>query len=324
MATRYYNRITILVLSLLVLACVGIMPRTTFAQMYPLENLPSLDAFGDFVVGPGKQELEINPGESKTIEITVANRMGMDKEFSITVEDMKGSEDPEQTVVLLGSERGPYSIRDYFSFPERVFLVPHAKKARVPVTITIPEDAEPGGYYGSVLFETTTAKTEDKNVGGAAIVSRIGVLFFVTIPGKGEYNGTLETFKVASEKKFFAEGPIPFQLLFRNKGNMHVNPSGSIRITNMIGTPVETLEVEPWFALPGSLRLREVEWNRAALAGRYTATAEIHRGYGNEVDVKTITFWVIPTKPVLLAVLAVFVLFFLVRFIATRFELKRK
>jgi hypothetical protein len=322
MTRTQHNRIANTVLSFFVLASVGCMPTIAKAA-YVSEALPTTEVYSDFVVGPGKVELTLKPGESRTIEVTLANRMGDDREYEVVVEDMKGSNDPEQTVVLLGDDRGPYSLRDSFSVPEWKFMLPHARKARIPVTVSIPENAEPGGYYGSVLFTTTSKKNEDApEQGAAAIVSRIGVLFFVTVPGGQGYEGALESFNTA--QTYFTKGPIPFQMLFRNSGTMHVNPSGEITIKNMIGTQVDTVMVEPWFALPDSLRLREVEWNRKALMGRYTAEAAIKRGYGDQVDRMTLTFWVIPLVPVAIGVGGLFILFFIIRFFATHFEFKRK
>lgn len=323
--TQPYNPTARIVLSILVL--IGMFGAVTVRAQenpYRLETLPSTDVFSDFVVGPGKVELTLNPGESKTVEVMLSNRMGDDRMFEIVVEDMKGSDDPEQTVVLLGDDRGPYSLRDYFTVPSWNFLLPHGKKAIVPITVTMPLDVEPGGYYGSALFSTTSNKPDDMQdtQGGAAIVSRIGVLFFVTVPGDEAYEGKLETF--ATNGGFFFEGPISFQMLFRNTGNLHLNPSGKIKIVNMIGTQVDVITVEPWFSLPQSLRLREVVWDRIVLAGRYTATAEIKRGHGDQVDTMTLTFWVVPWKPVVAGIGAIFVLFFVIRFFATRFEFKRK
>lgn len=321
MSNTTHKRLVHNVLVLFVLVSVGLMPTIATAE-YTMDALPSNEVFSDFVVGPGKVELTLNPGESKTIEVTLANRMGDDRIFDLIVEDMKGSENPEQTVVLLGDDRGPYSLRDYFSVSEWSFMLPHARKAVIPVTVTMPADVEPGGYYGSVLFTTTSKPNENKAQGAAAIISRIGVLFFVTVPGAGNYDGELESFSAKST--YFTEGPIPFQMLFRNRGNMNLNPSGEITIRNMIGTQVDTIEVEPWFALPGSLRLREIEWNRAALMGRYTAEATIKRDYEDRVDTKTVAFWVIPVVPAAAFVAGLFVLFFIIRFFATNFEFKRK
>lgn len=323
--TQPYNRLARIVLSIFVLMSMfGAVSAGAQEAHYRLESLPSTDVFSDFVVGPGKVELSLNPGESKTVEVALSNRMGDDRIFEIVVEDMEGSNDPEQTVVLLGDDRGPYSLRDYFSVASWKFMLPHAKKAIIPVTVTMPQDVEPGGYYGSILFTTTSNKPENMQgaQGGASIISRIGVLFFVTVPGEEAYDGSLESF--STNGNFFLEGPISFQMLFRNKGNIHLNPSGEIKITNMIGTEVDRIPVEPWFALPQSLRLREVTWDRLALAGRYTATAEIKRGYSETVDTMSLTFWVVPWKPIAAGVAGLFVLFFIIRFFATRFEFKRK
>lgn len=318
-------RIARFVLSFFVLAGVCVVP-TAFAQTAPYQTLPlpSQDVFGDFVVGPGKYEVTLNPGESKTVDVTLANRMGDDRTFDIVVEDMKGSTDPEQTVVLLGDDRGPYSLRDYFEIPSVHFDLPHAQKAIIPVTIHIPADAEPGGYYGSVLFTTTSKPNgeQDARQGSTAVISRIGVLFFVRVPGGEVYDGKLESFR--ADDTFYMKGPIAFQMLFRNKGNIHLSPSGSISIKNMLGTEVDNIPVEPWFTLPDSLRLREVAWDRVNLAGRYTATVEIKRGYDDITDTMAVTFWVIPWKPVTVGVGTLFVLFFIIRFFATRFEFKRK
>ena len=91
-----------------------------FVSAYTIETIPGQGVFGDFVAGPGKVELEIKPGESKTVNITVTNRMGDDRFFNLEVEDFTGSNNPEATVVLLGNERGPYSLKDIFHFQKRL------------------------------------------------------------------------------------------------------------------------------------------------------------------------------------------------------------
>lgn len=295
---------------------------------YPVENIGSEEVYGDFVVGPGKVELTIEPGESKTVEVMLTNRMGDEREFVIETEDIKGSDDVEQTVVLLGDDRGPYSLRDYFEIPERGLTLEHAQRARIPVTVQVPENIEPGGYYGTVLFTTVSKKADgsasDGSQGAAAIVSRIGVLFFVTVPGGEAYGGQLERFGTKNNQMFFSRGPIPLQVQFRNTGSMHLDPSGEIEIKNMLGTVVDTVRIEPWFSLPQSLRLREVNWTREVLAGRYTATLTLNRGYGTERDMQTITFWVLPWQPISIGLGSLFILVFVVRFFLSRFELKRK
>jgi len=293
----------------------------------PVDNLGD-EVVGDFVVGPGKIELILEPGESKTVELLVSNRMGDLREFNFEIEDAIGSDNPDRPVVLLGDDRGPYTVRDYIDLPSDSFLLPHGKRARVPVTVRVPEDAEPGGHYGSVLVTTLSREAEAGDTAGAvpqsAIVSRIGTLFFVTIPGEVDRSGKLEEFRTIPEKKWYQSGPIRFELLYRNTGSVHVNPYGEITITNMFGEEVGYVELDPWFALPGSLRFREVTWNREFLFGKYTAVAEINRGYENIVDTQEYTLWVIPLSYIGGAFLVLFIVFFLLRTLFRNFEFRRK
>lgn len=296
---------------------------------YPSDGLPGGGAVvGDFVVGPGKVDLTIKPGESQTIEMLVSNRTGERRKFNITMEDAEGSTDTAVPIVLLGDDRGPYSLKDYVSVPAQSFELDHNKRARIPVTISIPKDAEPGGLYGSVLIDTVAIKGEEGNTNGtapqSAIIARIGTLFFITVPGDVAREGSLKDFTTVPPKQFYTEGPVSFGILFENTGSMHLAPYGEIRVTNIFGDEVGFIELDPWFVFPKSLRLREVTWDREILFGRYTATLSVNRSYENIIDTKSYVFWMLPWKPLLGVFTAVFVVLFIFRAFFRRFEFKRK
>lgn len=295
---------------------------------YEVETLLGDEVYGDFVLGPGKLEVSINPGETKVVEVTVSNRTGVERIFEVTVEDATGSTDPTQTLVLLGGEHGPYSMKDYVSVKASRFKLPHNQRARIPVTISVPPNIAPGGLYGSILVSTVSQEAKAGGDEGtkpqSAIVSRIGSLFFITIPGAVEKEGSLKNFGTVPEKKFYQEGPVDFGILFENTGSIHLAPYGEIRITNVFNEEVGYLELDPWFVLPQALRLREVTWNRDFLFGRYTATAQINRSYDDVIDEMSYTFWVLPWKPVTLAFLTLFFVLFLIRAFFKNFEFKRK
>ncbi len=300
----------------------AVAPALAHAE-YRIENIDVANAINkDFVVGPGKIEVELNPGESKTVGITVSNRTGETRIFSLEVEDFTGSRNPNETVVLLGEERGPYSLRDYLQFEAPNVELKNGERATIPVTISLPTDAEPGGKYGSVIVSTVAKAAVVGQT--SAVVSRLGVLFFVKIPGAVEADGFLSGFETVNGQKYFGQGPISYRLLFENNGSIHTNPYGEIRIKNILGDEVGMIEVEPWFAMPQSVRMREVSWNRPFLFGRYTATASINRGYGDIVDTKTVSVWVIPWKIAAAIFAGLLVIVFVIRFIVTRFEFKRK
>lgn len=309
----------------LVITLVALAALPFVAHAITFEDLGSDEVVGDFVVGPGKIELELEPGESQTVNLLVSNRMGDDRIFKLGVEDVRGSNDPETTVVLLGNDRGPYSLKDYISLEQRSFELKHGTRAVVPVTVIVPLDAEPGGYYGSVLVSTASKPNDDTDSQGTThIIARIGTLFFVRVPGGVAEEGKLVKFDTTTGKRFFTAGPINFGINFENTGSVHLNPYGEIRITNILGQEVGFVEAAPWFALPQSMRFREISWNKKHLFGYYTATASINRGYDNIVDTASVSFFVLPWLPIVIAFIALSVVFMGIRFIVRRFEFRRR
>lgn len=296
----------------------------TQEQWYRSERIEGDIDVGDFVVGPGRAEISVSPGETIVQEITVTNRISAGRTFKLEVEDIAGTLDGSSAVELSGSERGPYSIRDYISFPTNTFTLDLGERARIPVTITIPADAEPGGFYGSVLVSTDRTGESDPGAPRSPVIARVGSLFFVTVRGDVEMTGQTKSIQTLDGKVWYEEGPVNLGITYENTGSVHVNPYGEVSITNMFGEEVGFVELEPWFVLPKSLRTREITWDREFLFGRYNVTARINRGYEDQIDEVTTTFWVLPWKIVLGIFLAVFVIVFSLRAFFRTFEFKRK
>lgn len=310
------------------LAILGVLIASPYVvKAFSLEQLAD-ETYNDFVVGPGKVEMTLKPGESKTVDLKITNRMGNPRTFNLETEDFTGSTDPEQAVVLLGSERGPYTLRDYIIPEFTTFDLNNGQRATLRVTVSVPADAEPGGRYGSLLISTDNPPSGNLGdiTSGAAIVSRIGVLFFITIPGDVDHEGKMVKFDTTSGTHWFFDntGSVGMSILYENKGSVHVNPYGIISITNISGETVGEIKIDPWFAMPDSLRRRDLTWQRDFLFGRYTATAQINRGYDNVIDTQTVTFWVIPWKIVAAVFAALVVVIGIIRFLGSRVEIKVK
>lgn len=323
---RAQHRIALSIVCALVVA-IWIAPYANAS--YTLEALPEKTVYNDFVVGPGKVEVELAPGETQTFELTVSNRLGTDKTFNLSEEDFTGSRSTTQTVVLLGDDRGPYSLKDYIHIGAAQIDIPHANKARVPVTISIPADAQPGGLYGSVIVGTATKKDDSVVTSGAAptspIVTRIGTLFFVRVKGPVNQNGKLTTFMIDGNKTLlFDSSSITFDFLYENNGNVHNDPYGTVTISNMLGSQVAGVDIDPWFAMPNSVRLRQVIWTPPFLFGRYVAHASINRGFGSTTDEVSIAFWVIPWKAILIVILGLAIVIGFFKWIFSKFSIVAK
>ncbi len=299
------------------------------ASAYVIQDLPNTEVKNDFVLGPGKEELFLNPGDTSDREIQVTNRLGRDVDIKIEIEDFRGSRDPAETIVLLGDKHGPYSLKDYIKPELMSFRLSHGQRMIMPVKISIPQDAEPGGLYGSVLVAAQPPQDQlsaeaGKATGGAKLVTRLGVLYFIRVSGPVKEEGLLKQFQTKLGQRFFENGPIAFEILFENNGSIHETPYGTVEFTNLLGKQVGALEVKPWFVLPDSLRARDVTWERGFLFGKYTARLKLNRGYDNIVDEMATTFWVIPWKLLSGGLVLLILIIWVLKKIFSKFEIRVK
>ncbi len=286
-------------------------------------------AQNDFVVEPGKTEIFVNPGETVVKNITVTNRIGKNIKFKLTTEDMTGTNDPQSPIKLLGGETGPYSLKNFIQPEINEFSLDLGERIVIPVTVSIPLDAEPRGYYGALIVsnepEILGGEQSKETEGKARLISRIGSLFLLRINGEGMESGSLEEFKLIGPKKpFYEKRPSGFEILFKNTGNVHLVPHGKITVKNLLGKEVGMIPVDAYFSLPDSIRYREVLWQEGTGLGRYTANLSLYPGYGNDNEDATIAFWIIPWKILAITFVGLVILISLVYYILTRFELKKK
>ena len=218
---------------------------------------------------------------------------------------------------------------------EPKFFLRHGERARIPVTISIPEGAEAGGRYASILISTLIpldkSLTDQGTQGGVPLITQSGTLVFVTIPGEIKHEGRLKDFLLAGEQMvFFAPEDVFFDLIFENTGLIHLRPYGTITVKNILGQEVKKIELDPWFVMPHAQRLRQVglmvEAESKFMFGFYRADAEIFRGYDDLADQLTLNFIVLPWKILLIALLILFFLTFfltwLIRYLRSHFQLK--
>lgn len=316
-----------LFLSFLLLFCVNIES----AKAVSIESLFSTPVAGDFVIGPGKEELELDPGGSSMRGMTITNRFGKDMNFKVEIEDFTGSKDMVNNVVLMGAAKGPYSLKDYIKPEVSTFLLKHGDRITLPIEIKIPVDATPGGLYGAVIITTVPAKTDDGKDGSnvksnLTVVARLASLYFLRVKGEVKESGQLKEFY--ADRKFYENGPINFKMVYENSGSVYVNPYGQIKISNMVGTGVDEIDITKYFVLPDSLRLKEFKLDRPFMIGRYKAEITLYRGYGGLSDQQSVYFWVIPWKIMIgVFVGAVLILWLFSRFISwikNNFEIQRK
>jgi len=295
----------------------------TKAQTADLSNIKN-----DFVLEPGKVEIFANPGDTITKSITVTNRAVSRVSFKVEVEDFVGSDKQDQPVVLLGTEKSPYSFIDNIVPTITNFSLGSNEAITIPIKINIPANAQPGGFYTSVLVSNapsiSSANQSSDVQGTTKIISRVGTLFFIRVNGVANESGSLDDLRIISPSTE-ASSLYKFDILFKNDGNVHLVPFGWVNVTDTFGKNVGKIGVDAYFAMPKSIRYREVEWSAPFLFGRYKATVELNRGYGsNLVDTKIVTFWVIPWKITVTALAVILVIVLGLYFFFKKFKFVAK
>lgn len=290
------------------------------ASAFTVQKLTDIKDEGDFVVGPGKVELYMAPGESVMKEVMVTNRTGRKLTFQLSVEDIQGSFDTETPVALLGNEKGPYTLKDFIKPEKGEFELNSGERALVNVSVALPADTEPGGRYGALVVST---KPESPKSSTANIVSRLAVLYYVRVKGDVLEKASFSEFKTS--KNIFSSGPVPFEMTVRNDGNVHLTPSGKIEVTSMTGKKVGVMKVDPWFILPNSMKMRQMNWDTSAmLFGKYKAIASINLGYGDDITTKETTFWIIPWKTIVTLFVLVVIVILILEWFKKNFVVTKK
>lgn len=284
----------------------------------------------DFIIEPAKIEIFANPGDTLVKNISVTSRIATTTSFRLDLEDFIGTDNPTSPVQLLGNDKSPYSIKDAMTPEVREFKLDFGQKITIPITIKIPQNAAPGGFYTSVLVSNAPSKESEATQGtGAKVVSRAGSLVFIRVNGEADEQGHIEDFRITPHHIIYQPGDLTFETLFVNSGNVHLAPYGTISISNIFGKTVANANVDAYFSLPHSTRYRQITIDGKHLIGRYTATVSLDKNYHNptqkgERDSKTIVFWVIPWLLLISIFAGLVVLIGIILFIRNNFDIRRK
>src|SRR5690606_2559111 len=192
---------------------------------------------------------------------------------------------------------------------------PNGEQA-VEVMVNVPDNAEPGGHYGSILFEQIIPQPTSGKNSEVQVATRMVSLVYFTVSGDiieagqvlGATDGDNSTAVVCglSVAKFFDHGPVPFEFLFTNTGNVHVRPKGTITI-RQFGREVAKINVEDRAVLPNSQRKFTTNWDRQFLIGPYEATLDLVYGTRNNTITAKASFWAFPWQVALAIVLIILI-----------------
>lgn len=279
------------------------------------------DAFA-LTISPVRVEITGNPGQTLRGEMEILNEQQEQKTFFSSFENFEPSGDT-------GSPRfvgDTGNLSKWLKTTDRIDIASNERQI-VPFTITIPADAEPGGYFSAIFWGSQDPK--DQLAGEVAIGGKLGVLILLRVAGDIHEEAGLSEFSTVDGKKILTAVPVALSYRFTNKGGDRVVPLGDIVIKNTLGMKVDTLKANEseGNVLPNSSRKFQLVWEKDApkdmigfLAnakaqfsnfhfGFYRAQAEIVWGSENKIEKSSTWFFLLPWQAltIVLGVLMVLV-----------------
>lgn len=280
-------------------------------------------------IAPPLIYLTVNPGQVITTQIQVRNIASVPVVVSGQADDFVAGGENGIPKLLMGSNyNDPYSMKSWVHTAPSVYLQP-GKTRNIPVTIDVPRDASPGGHYAVYRFSSAAPTINGKN--GVSLSASLGSLILLTVSGKLVENMSVNKFYTSGTSghptSFFQSEPVVINEVFKNSGNVHLQPAGMVTIKDMFGKALAVINVnpEPGNILPDSLRkftqtLDSTVIGKHRLFGRYTVDLSVTYGTKKETLTDALTFWVIPVKLIVGIVIGLIGGFFLLRWLIKRYN----
>lgn len=282
-----------------------------------LENRTSAqeDAAVGVQITPASFDLVINPLEIVEKKITIANPTKETQNINIRFLDIdieRTNEEGTMQVIEPGKERGdnPFLLARWVKLSKTNLILQHLQDEEITLEINIPYKAEPGGHY-AVLEVTPQLDTQEfaddkdaENIerdaskisrSNLATAAQASATVFVTVPGEINWAAEVPSF---STRRFFEKGPVVFNTIFNNTGNIHQKPKGKIEIYSRLGNKkVDEVEVRKKTVLPGGKQILKSTWDKSFLIGKYTAILNLEFGEDySQKERRIVTFWAFPYK----------------------------
>lgn len=263
-------------------------------------------------VSPVRTDIEVPAGTSKKVDTYLTNLT--DAPISVrpvTNDFIAGDERGTPALILDADKFAPtHSLKRYMS-PLADVTIPAKQTATVPVTITVPQDAQPGGYFGAVRF----APVNPDGGGQVNLSASVASLILMKVPGAAVEKLTMTEFKITQDGQestyFRTPDNIVINLRFQNNGSVQLAPFGKISVLKdnqvvydhdfNISNPREMV-------LPDSARRWDVPLKNLDTFGHYTVKGTFTYGSKNETIEVTKSFWVIPFWMIIAAIAVVVLL----------------
>jgi hypothetical protein len=292
MTLRFLNKTLPIFGALYALACM--LPGVAHAQ-----------SSQSFSLSPTIFNVEAQPGQEWQTELRLINSNSFPLELSVAVQNFSPGPDGA-TPQFMDPDVDDQSLFANWIETDTSIIVPPEQTYELPIQVSVPADAEPGGHFAALLVSTNSANSGGTSVGTAQAISS---LLFLRVAGDVSEIASIRSFRTTDYLVANPEATV--ELRVKNSGNVHIQPQGEIVLYNMWGQERGIIPINKQSAfgnvLPDSIRTYRFTWTgewSITDIGRYTVEAALVYGSTGKKTIYDQTyFWFIPIQWLLLVVL---------------------
>jgi hypothetical protein len=271
------------------------------------------DTTSTLKVTPVRRDVEIKPGESKTVKMTVTNLTTEAIAVRPIENDFVAGDERGTPALILDEDKyAPTHSLKRFMSPLPEVTIPAKQAKTIDVVITVPKSAQPGGYFGAVRF----APSSSTNGGQVNLNASVASLVLMTVPGKAVEKLALTDFNVQQKgvtgEMFGSPDNLQVTARFENKGGLQEGPFGKVSVRQddkKVVYETDFNNKDPRdMVLPDSARRWDIPLKSIGAFGHYTVTATFTYGKSNQTIDVTKSFWVIPQMVIIAAIVGTLVL----------------
>lgn len=206
-------------------------------------------------ISPARVEISADPGTTVSGVLTLMNEEGYEKVYYSSSQNFE-AQGESGTPAFTSSNEGLASWINLS--PSLSFTKGKGQEMKVPFTITVPKDADPGGYFAAIFFSTIPSVGK----GDVSVGAKVGSLVLLHVNGNIKQDASILGFTTSDNSFFYTALPISFSYRFNNNGGDRINPTGSITIRDTVWITTTKLAANPTQGniLPGSVRKFTVTW----------------------------------------------------------------
>ena len=273
-------------------------------------------------IQPALIEERIDPGQVLSSSLEVTNLSRESETYYAIKRDVSGVADNGSPIFAEVGEKTGFELSEWIKISEDPITIVAGGTKAIPFTITVPENASPGGHFGGIFMYLEPVAPGET---GTGVGYQVGTLISLRISGEVVEDARIREFR--TESKVYGKPSVNFVARIENLGNTLIRPRGPLEITNFFGENVATLKMNDsgGAVLPEQVREFTLSWEGEGFHfGRYQALMGLVYGEDSVKSISdTYSFWILPVNVILPVILGI-ALLVLAIYLLMRYYVRKK